>query len=220
MTQTKPKNKLWRQPWLLYLLVVICGVVLVKVIDINIYPYKLLTQEWYSPDNSALKNIVFIGWIIRKLNLFQTELLALFLYVIIQFFELLPKLIESDRDLVRKLLASASNFSQPTNNDKGTIRRLKRALQPIALVFKAYADSLRVLAYVIDAFVCYAGYPFFEGVSRLYEVDKIFDLIVFGQFDKILWDKVILFALTVYGVEFLLKAILGIFSLIYLKLQP
>ena len=76
-----------QQPWLLYLMVVIIAIVLVKVVDINVYPYKILVKDWVSPTTGSLKNIVGIGWIIRKFNLFQADLLALFFYAIIQFFE-------------------------------------------------------------------------------------------------------------------------------------
>lgn len=220
MSNNKPNNrfrKILSQPWILYLILGVSIIILAKVIDINVYPYKLLTQGTSSPETSSLRNIFVIGWIIQKLNLFQADLMALLFYVFIQFFELLPKIIESDKDLVKGLLSQANNAVSVNDNDKRVVKQLKKALQPIGLVFKAFADSLRVVAYLADAFICYAGYPFFTGVDRLYEFDKIGDIIAFGQFDRINTGNLIFFALTVYGVEFLLENILGIISLIQLK---
>lgn len=220
MSNNKPNNKFKKilsQPWILYLILGVSIVLLVKVIDINVYPYKLLLKGTAEPETSSLRNVFVIGWLIQKLDLFQADLMALLAYVFVQFFELLPKIIESDKDLVRSLLSQANSAVSVNEGDKPVIKKLKKALVPVGLLFKAFADSIRVIAYIVDAFICYAGYPFFTGVDRLYEFDKIGDIIAFGQFDKINTGNLIFFALTVYGVEFLLENIIGILSLIQLK---
>ena len=209
-------RNLWERifPYVCLFIIAALGGVLIWVLHINVIPYQKLAASMLSltgSDSNAgfgfLNNVPFLSDFINFLQSASAYLIGIILFCLVQVAELGSKIVYRMKWLLRKALRSSESSSNyaPRKGDKGVYRRIKVALSTQLVWAISFLETNRNIAYIIDAFICFIAYPFIKNLQGLVDFFSVF---LFAQIDLLL-----LFALTVKGVETILDWILAIYDL-------
>ncbi|BAY90779.1 hypothetical protein FDUTEX481_02057 [Tolypothrix sp. PCC 7601] len=198
--------------WVIWTMLCIVGGILIGALHVNIVPYQKLAASFLAPSagdpNSGfgfLRMLPGFGGLAAALGLVSAYIIGAFAYALVQFLELAPNLIHRSPRILKGLLASSGGQKYaPKDGDKGTVKRIKKSLGQGLIWALAHLEAIKSLSYVFDAFICFIAYPF---IKDLTSVGDFFGVFLTGQWNRIDWQNLLLFAITVYGVEFLLKLI-------------
>lgn len=225
MTTTKRKNpakSVYEQApdWLVYSLFIICilflSACLFAILHINIIPYQRLLDAVAGA--IGFKSDDGVMWIINLIPVVRDIVGAIangFIYIggfilffLVQLGKMLPKIIYKIPNVLTGILESAGNVGFVNSKDSGVVRRAKKALATGYGWALGYEESISLAAFVLDFIVCLLAYPPITGTTNpLNALTSIFTVLYYGQWQRISWVNLILFVLTVYGVDFCLNQI-------------
>ncbi|MBW4666519.1 MAG: hypothetical protein KME60_03485 [Cyanomargarita calcarea GSE-NOS-MK-12-04C] len=185
------------------------GTLLFLLVVNNVAPYTALMQNWAGSLFAPAENL-FSG-VARWLNVGIYWLLGVITYSVVQSFELFPRIIKTDRQLIQKLLNGVNNSSnyQPRNGDSKVVKGLKKVASQGLIWAYAHLETVKNIAYVIDSIVCYMYYPFVKSGNWA----DIFGIIYAGKFDQLDYGNIAKFFLTVKGVEWALEIFLALWEM-------
>ncbi|BAY66923.1 hypothetical protein NIES22_70670 (plasmid) [Calothrix brevissima NIES-22] len=198
--------------WFIWLMLCIVGGILIGALHVNIVPYQKLAASFLAPsagDPNAgfgfLRMLPGFGKLAQVLGFVSAYVIGAFAYALVQFLELAPNLIHRSPKTLKGLLASSGGQKYALKEgDKGTVKRIKKSLNQGLVWALAHLEVIKSIAYIFDAFICFIAYPF---IKELAGVGDFFGVFFTGQWNRIDWQNLLLFAITVYGVESLLKLI-------------
>lgn len=139
-------------------------------IYLNIQPYIAIVELMLA---SATENGIWvfinrlwlIGPLLRWIADIQTSLLAIVLWMVIQFFELLPSLLERNRQSIQLLITGLERVSKmtPTDADDKLVARLKEKYNTFPHRLINRARWVSILVYICDFFLCIWKFPPIHG---------------------------------------------------------
>ena len=174
---------------------------------LNIQPYQ---KSVFYLSNGLIKGLVtFIpgnGGIFAGIGM--SWILGTALWLIIQIIEVLPLILFNHPGFLSFFIGASSSHQHYAVNDDDdpTLKLLKKTYNALPTSVISNMEILKIFTYTVDFCICLTVY---SPVRSGRFTDFIF-LLTIGQWNKILWDNVVLALITLFAIEVIVSLIIWV----------